>query len=63
MGRPLLLPLLLLSVQTCIPGTAWASKPLRWALGPDRREEGEGRGAQRRMSWRRGAQSPALPLT
>lgn len=36
MGHPLLLPLLGLLLQTCVPGRAWVPKRLRWELGRSR---------------------------
>lgn len=44
MGRPRLLPLLLLLVQTCVPGRDSTPKHLRGELGPEHREEGRGGG-------------------
>lgn len=40
MGRPLLLPPLLLLVQTCIPGRDWIPERLSRQLGLELSEEG-----------------------
>lgn len=62
MGRPLLLSLLLLLFQTCIPGRDWMPEPLSGELGLELRGEGGGgRWAQSSTGWRARAQSPAPP--